>query len=510
MRDTLERLERAVERIAPAYLRDWSYGCAFKDCNRLEATLHRNLPEDARTYLMWHNGDRRHELQRGGFWLGLELLSVDEIISAWESWKTTAQQTGALLDDTQRSVPAGAIQERYAHDGWVPFARDGRGSYLALDLAPGPHGCEGQIINLGREDSVRYVVAGGIRAFWQRMLVWIESGRLKVGTERDAYPDDDGALDETTPYLWWPKRGVWSLSSILPEFSGALEPLVDAVCDADEDWFDTLTAGWRAVIAESTGHSRAPNAIDVASLLTLNLHGPDVADLEPARKFPNLRELNLSGTAVTDLSPVRDIPHLTSLGLSNTPVRDLSALAGLATLRQLTARETHVVDISPLGSCRALTHLDLASTPFEDAHQLDRMSDLRVLDLAGTRVVNVKPVMGCGRLEWLSIASTEVDDLRPLAGHASLRHIDIENTPVRDIDPLLDIPALRSVSLSGAAIEDLSLLDWIPGLMEVACDFAAFDVLRTVMQGSYRISLRGDLTPKRKLVWDEWQRRARQ
>jgi cell wall assembly regulator SMI1 len=48
---------------------------------------------------------------------------------------------------------------------WVPFGDDAGGNYVAVDLAPGPAGTVGQVINIGRDQEARFVLADDITEF---------------------------------------------------------------------------------------------------------------------------------------------------------------------------------------------------------------------------------------------------------------------------------------------------------------------------------------------------------
>lgn len=57
------------------------------------------------------------------------------------------------------AVPVGTIQLDYANLGWVPMTKAASASHLAVDLAPGPAGSAGQIMNFGRDECEKCVLA---------------------------------------------------------------------------------------------------------------------------------------------------------------------------------------------------------------------------------------------------------------------------------------------------------------------------------------------------------------
>lgn len=56
------------------------------------------------------------------------------------------------------SYEFGAIQEKYHHEGWLPFAYDWGGNFIGLDLNLEDKDKWGRIINFGRDQRILYVV----------------------------------------------------------------------------------------------------------------------------------------------------------------------------------------------------------------------------------------------------------------------------------------------------------------------------------------------------------------
>lgn len=83
------------------------------------------------------------ESQFTGCFLGFELLSVE---AAEGEYKLLLDCPYQVISDKE-----GVIQEGEYRPGWIPIAHDGSGSFLIMDLNPGPKGTCGQIITLDRE-----------------------------------------------------------------------------------------------------------------------------------------------------------------------------------------------------------------------------------------------------------------------------------------------------------------------------------------------------------------------
>ena len=70
------------------------------------------------------------------------------------------------FSDGMQSFPEGAIQLDYINRGWIPLSRDGGGNHIGVDLSPGPKGTKGQVINFGRDEREKCVLA----ASWGEFL----------------------------------------------------------------------------------------------------------------------------------------------------------------------------------------------------------------------------------------------------------------------------------------------------------------------------------------------------
>lgn len=79
------------------------------------------------------------------------IMSLDDIVEAYGRW--SGEATSSILAGMVplEFGPTGRIQARTAHAGWIPFASDGGGNFIALDMAPGPRGHVGQVISFGAD-----------------------------------------------------------------------------------------------------------------------------------------------------------------------------------------------------------------------------------------------------------------------------------------------------------------------------------------------------------------------
>lgn len=100
-----------------------------------------------------------HELYASGAEIDdAQLYAPDEILQTWSLY-------ARMLDNDPRDWeqpvlyvgPAGAVRTVSFHPLWVPFACNDWGDNICIDLAPGPNGRVGQVIQLAGESPMRYL-----------------------------------------------------------------------------------------------------------------------------------------------------------------------------------------------------------------------------------------------------------------------------------------------------------------------------------------------------------------
>lgn len=75
-------------------------------------------------------------------------------------------------------INEGYIKEEYWNNGRVPFAQDGNGSYIILDLEPGEKGQVGQIIGFDSDYDKVFVISDSIEEFLELILEQFKIGSL--------------------------------------------------------------------------------------------------------------------------------------------------------------------------------------------------------------------------------------------------------------------------------------------------------------------------------------------
>jgi cell wall assembly regulator SMI1 len=175
MRAIWSRLERwAAEHIDGTL--DLRPGCREGDLDALEAELGCHLPVDFRSFYLIHDGQESGA--DFGLIYGLPVLPIDQVTANWRMWSEIADSW--TDHEHERCLSGERIQPLYANRGWVPFTHDWGGNHLGVDLAPGPTGLVGQVINFGRDEQDKYVLADNFTAMWGWLLEQYEAGNIEA------------------------------------------------------------------------------------------------------------------------------------------------------------------------------------------------------------------------------------------------------------------------------------------------------------------------------------------
>ncbi len=112
-------------------------------------------------YTQYHNGQNIAD-STACYMFNLPMLPIEEMIKQYKFWKDLKESQNEEdwnnLKSGSTSIPEGYIMKEYFSEGWIPFASDLGGNYLACDLTPDVRGEKGQIINFGRDEDEKFVI----------------------------------------------------------------------------------------------------------------------------------------------------------------------------------------------------------------------------------------------------------------------------------------------------------------------------------------------------------------
>jgi cell wall assembly regulator SMI1 len=145
-------------------------GCEIED---LEKSIGSPLPHELKELLCIHNGEQPNEIWLFGNW---SLLPVKYIDKAWHKEIVQAAQLDCGL------VPDEYVKPCIWNCKWYPFAYDGSGGYLCVDMDPSSAGSAGQVI-LTNTDGFCRRVAKSVSLFLDKFRIALHDGKLTVVDE---------------------------------------------------------------------------------------------------------------------------------------------------------------------------------------------------------------------------------------------------------------------------------------------------------------------------------------
>jgi internalin A len=184
-------IESVIGQREPLLLADLNSGASDADLDAAQQAIGVTFPEDFRQFYRRHDGQVGQTISLGLFF-GMQFMTLAQVVESWHFWRDLlASDPGTYgKPGDSASVPAGAIDTRYIHGGWVPFATDLCGNHLGLDFAPGEAGTIGQVITFGRDVRKKFVLGSSFEEFilwiqpkfWLGHSVFVEPPELPPGT----------------------------------------------------------------------------------------------------------------------------------------------------------------------------------------------------------------------------------------------------------------------------------------------------------------------------------------
>jgi cell wall assembly regulator SMI1 len=151
-----------------------------KQIAELEKVVGVKLPADFTQSLRIHDGQMYSEgdlippTEEGAS--GYFLMASGDIAEEWQNRKKL-RDSGEFAD--KESGPDPGIKDAWWHPGWIPFASNGGGDSLCLDLAPTKVGKAGQVITMNHESARRELLAPSFAEWLAALAEAIEGGELQ-------------------------------------------------------------------------------------------------------------------------------------------------------------------------------------------------------------------------------------------------------------------------------------------------------------------------------------------
>lgn len=107
-----------------------------------------------------------------GFLMGIEPYCIDEMYNEWKSWRqfdTDEKLNNAIY---YSSYPIRKIKCRYTNPKWIPLGHTYDSNYVGVDLDPDIEGKVGQIIDFGRDQNKKSVLANSITDYLKKIMMF--------------------------------------------------------------------------------------------------------------------------------------------------------------------------------------------------------------------------------------------------------------------------------------------------------------------------------------------------
>ncbi|CCH40868.1 putative cell wall assembly regulator [Wickerhamomyces ciferrii] len=175
-------------------------GIPSSEINDFESEYNIKLPKDVVKYLQLVNGESPYEEQNQfmiGVFLGLEMLSLDEIKREMNVWKQVVDENPDFEEMELETYPKGFVSPVYCDaNNWIGLTTDGSGNSIGIDLNPGPQGKIGQVIVWGRDYmDERIVLFDTWSCFLEKVVKDLQNDKI-YKIEDNAFEMLDGENDE--------------------------------------------------------------------------------------------------------------------------------------------------------------------------------------------------------------------------------------------------------------------------------------------------------------------------
>lgn len=191
MKNQWQRLENWLLKNAPEVINDLNEGCSLEELAEIEDEISVKLPQSLKDFYLIHNGQKDENFF--GLFYGVSLLPLKKILEEMSVWNGIIDEYGEEgmkenFDNFQMSFMPDKLKAKYANKKWIPFAIICDNCYLGLDFDPEINGIAGQVINFGREEEQKAVLANSFEEFLNGFIHEIENGNYLIDLKEGFIP----------------------------------------------------------------------------------------------------------------------------------------------------------------------------------------------------------------------------------------------------------------------------------------------------------------------------------
>jgi cell wall assembly regulator SMI1/ankyrin repeat protein len=126
----------------------------------------------------------KHCTQGGYLFFGMFLLNPTAIAQICQDWIDIGFIGLPENDQTNYPMhPQDSIQPHYINAKWLSFANDLTNNHVSIDYNPAENGKMGQLINSGRDQWERFVIADSITELARKVMRRVESNQVEITAE---------------------------------------------------------------------------------------------------------------------------------------------------------------------------------------------------------------------------------------------------------------------------------------------------------------------------------------
>jgi len=479
-----------------------------EEIQKVENEMAIQFPDELRAFYLLHNGEKEGG---PGLFFGLPFLSLNDVLQEWQIWAQLEEEYA--LEGASYSVPTGYIKERYINRNWIPISKDFGGNNIGIDVDPDHKGRIGQIINFGRDEEIKYVIANQLSDFLLFISETILQGQYQMEQEED--------------YIYWNYENSTHFLDVLNAIElPVLKPVSPQISKEDTTkWMQDLDSQWKDIVQEE--FSDLENFMKKKKLYFI---GKKLTNIKPLRLCTEVKELILTNNLLTDLTPLHTMLSLKKLYLIKNPLSDLTPLANLEYLQELNINHTKVFDITPLISIPRLKKLEMEQTYVKDFSVLQHCQALESLSISIVSKEQLKQISQISTLKQLSIhqlKNIEEEDLLQLSHLKNLQVMKFENCYLKNVDcftsshllreiilhdtvledggAIGQLKNLRSIELNGATIGNLEVIANSSSLKVFTGSFEQFRILKDLFHRTIDFStIIGEMTDEEDQVWHQY------
>lgn len=177
-----QRIENWLTQNLPEVVATLNAGASEAEIQAFENDFDLVLPDDVKESWRIHDGQQPHKSP--GAIIGQPLDSLATIKSNLCFWRQLDLEEensdhDSGLGSQCTSTPIDAIRSSYTSPGWISLG-DWDGNCYGIDLNPEPNGVRGQVINFGRDEENKFVLALSWAHFLEDVADELEAGSIVV------------------------------------------------------------------------------------------------------------------------------------------------------------------------------------------------------------------------------------------------------------------------------------------------------------------------------------------